>query len=73
MAKLHNEMRKIHRRKIRKAKTRLKTMEKGGMLSYGKLDCVAKKVFYKRLKAGYEFPGRMRRTAEPAMPSSSTQ
>ena len=42
MAKLHNEMRKIHRRKIRKAKTRLKTMEKGGMLSYGKLDCVAK-------------------------------
>jgi hypothetical protein len=70
MAKLKNEMQKIHRKKVRKAKERLKSMEKGKLL-YSKLDSAARKVFYKRLKAGYEFPGRSRKPAEPAKPSSS--
>ncbi len=70
MAKLRNEMRKVHRRKIRKAKDRLKNLEKGN-LSYNKLDSTARKIFYKRLKAGYEFPARMRKPDEPAKPPSS--
>ncbi len=57
MAKLKNEMRRIHRRKLRKAKERLKLAEKGK--DYSKLNSTARKVFYKRLKAGYEFPARI--------------
>lgn len=67
MAKLKNEMRKVHRRKIRKAKERLKK----GNLSYSKLDSTAKKVFYKWVKAGYEFPARLRSSGESSKPSSS--
>jgi Xaa-Pro aminopeptidase len=65
MAKLKNEMQKIHRKKVRKAKERLKEFEKG-KASYEKLDSAARKVFYKRLKAGYEFPARLRSSGESA-------
>lgn len=61
MGKLKNEMRKIHSKKIRKAKEKLKALEKGSLI-YNRLDSTAKKFFYKRLKAGYEFPARLRKT-----------
>jgi len=59
MAKLKNEMRRVHRRKIRKAKERLKLEEKSKE-PYSELNSTARKVFYKRLKAGYEFPARIK-------------
>lgn len=52
-------MKRVHRRKIRKAKERLKLAEKGKE-PYSKLNSTARKVFYKRLKAGYEFPARIK-------------
>lgn len=70
MAKLKNEMRKVHRRKVVKAKERLKKLEKGS-LPYGKIGSSARKLFAKRIKAGYEFPARLRKPAGEAKPSVS--
>lgn len=59
MGKLKNEMRKVHRKKNRMAKERLKLIEKG-KVSYSKLGSSAKKVFDKRLRAGFESPARIK-------------
>lgn len=58
MGRHKNEMKKIHRKKIKKAKVQLKEFEKGN-IPFEKLNRLAKKIFYKRLKAGYEFPAKV--------------
>ncbi|MCX7917701.1 MAG: hypothetical protein N2589_06205 [bacterium] len=55
MGKLKEELRKIYHRKKEKAKKQLKLFEEG-KIPYEKLNRVAKKLFYKRIKAGYQFP-----------------
>jgi len=51
-------MKKIHKKKIKKAKEKLKAFETRN-IPFGKLNRVAKKIFLKRLKAGYEFPAKI--------------
>jgi len=58
MAKLDREMRKIHKKKIKKAKEKLKKLERKE-ITYNDLNQLAKKLFYKSLKAGYEFPAKV--------------
>ncbi|MCD6221681.1 hypothetical protein J7K25_05945 [bacterium] len=58
MGKLDREMKKIHRKKREKARELLKMLE-SGKITYNDLNRVAKKLFYKRLKAGYEFPAKI--------------
>ena len=58
MAKHKNEMKKIHRKKIKKVKEKLKELKKSN-LSSGKLNRLAKKILYKRIKSGYEFPAKI--------------
>jgi len=58
MAKHKNEMKKIHKKKIKKVKEKLKEFEKRN-ISFGKLNRLAKKILYKRIKAGYEFPAKI--------------
>ncbi len=70
MGKLKNEMRKVHRKKIGKAKERLKEFEKGKD-SYEKLNSAARRIFYKRLKAGYKFPVRLRSSVGSEKTSAS--
>ncbi|MCM8803688.1 MAG: hypothetical protein NC833_00310 [Candidatus Omnitrophica bacterium] len=55
MGKLKEEMRKIYHRKRKKAKAQLKLLEEG-RITYDQLNRLAKKIFYKRIKAGYQFP-----------------
>ncbi len=58
MGRHRNEMKKIHKKKIKKAKEKLKAFETRN-IPFGKLNRVAKKIFLKRLKAGYEFPAKI--------------
>lgn len=58
MGKLDREMKKIHRKKKEKAKKKLEMLERGE-ITYTGLNRIAKKLFYKRLKAGYEFPAKI--------------
>jgi len=55
MGKLREELRKIYHKKREKAKKQLKLFEEG-KISYHQLNRLAKKIFYKRIKAGYQFP-----------------
>lgn len=55
MGKLREEMRKIYHKKREKAKAQLKLFEEG-KITYEQLNRLAKKIFYKRIKAGYQFP-----------------
>jgi|YelNatPaOPRAMG01_1025707.scaffolds.fasta_scaffold264687_1 hypothetical protein len=55
MGKFKEELRKIYHRKREKAKRQLKLFEEG-KISYHQLNRLAKKLFYKRIKAGYQFP-----------------
>ncbi len=55
MGKLKEELRKIYHKKREKAKRQLKLFEEG-KISYHQLNRLAKKLFYKRIKAGYQFP-----------------
>ncbi|MCM8818674.1 MAG: hypothetical protein NC915_04270 [Candidatus Omnitrophica bacterium] len=55
MGKLKEELRKVYHRKKEKARQQLKLFEKGE-IPYEKLNRLAKKLFYKRIKAGYQFP-----------------
>jgi len=55
MGKLKEELRKIYHRKREKAKRQLKLFEEG-KINYHQLNRLAKKLFYKRIKAGYQFP-----------------
>jgi len=55
MGKLKEELRKIYHKKREKAKNQLKLFEEG-KISYEQLNRLAKKLFYKRIKAGYQFP-----------------
>ncbi len=55
MGKLKEELRKIYHKKKEKARQQLKLLEEG-KISYEQLNRVAKKLFYKRIKAGYQFP-----------------
>lgn len=57
MGKHRNEMKKIHRKKVKKAKEKLKEFEKKSV-PFGKLNRLAKKIFCKRLNTGYKFPAR---------------
>jgi hypothetical protein len=57
MAKLSEEMRKIHRKKKKKAREQLKQFEEE-KIEFEELGRVAKRIFQKRLKAGYEFPAK---------------
>ncbi|RKY30222.1 MAG: hypothetical protein DRP67_04920 [Candidatus Omnitrophota bacterium] len=54
MGKLKEELRKIYHKKRKKAKEQLKLYEEG-KIPFSKLNRLAKKIFYKRLKAGYKF------------------
>jgi len=58
MGKYSTDVRKIYKKKQIKAKEKLKKLETGE-ISYTQLNRLAKKLFYKRLKAGYEFPARI--------------
>ncbi|MCM8766470.1 MAG: hypothetical protein NC816_06920 [Candidatus Omnitrophica bacterium] len=55
MGKLKEELKKIYHKKKEKAKQQLKLLEQG-KISYQQLNRLAKKLFYKRIKAGYQFP-----------------
>lgn len=57
MGKHRNEMKKLHRKKIKKAKEQLKEFEKRN-IPFRKLNRLAKKIFCKRLASGYEFPAK---------------
>jgi len=58
MGKYSTDVRKIYKKKQIKAKEKLKKLETGE-ISYTQLNRLAKKLFYNRLKAGYEFPARI--------------
>ncbi|MCM8785484.1 MAG: hypothetical protein NC827_05690 [Candidatus Omnitrophica bacterium] len=55
MGKLKEELNKIYHKKREKAKEQLKLLEQG-KITYQQLNRLAKKLFYKRIKAGYQFP-----------------
>lgn len=55
MGKSKEELRKIYHKKREKAKQQLKLFEEG-KITFNQLNRLAKKIFYKRLKAGYKFP-----------------
>jgi len=55
MGKFKEELRKIYRKKKESARQQLKLFEEG-KIPYEKLNRIAKKLFYKRIKAGYQFP-----------------
>ncbi|MFN4227636.1 MAG: hypothetical protein ACK4F0_05800 [Candidatus Ratteibacteria bacterium] len=55
MGKLKEELNKIYHKKREKAKEQLKLFEQG-KITYQQLNRLAKKLFYKRIKAGYQFP-----------------
>lgn len=55
MGKLQEELKKMYHKKKEKARSQIKLFEEG-KISYDKLNRVAKKLFYKRIKAGYQFP-----------------
>ena len=57
MGKLKEELRKIYHKKREKAKAQLKLYEEG-KIPFNKLNRLARKIFYKRLKAGYKLPKR---------------
>ncbi|MCM8772701.1 MAG: hypothetical protein NC926_05300 [Candidatus Omnitrophica bacterium] len=55
MGKLKEELRKIYHKKKEKARQQLKLLEEG-KITFDQLNRVAKKLFFKRIKAGYQFP-----------------
>lgn len=55
MGKFKEELRKIYHKKREKARQQLKLLEEG-KITYDQLNRLAKKLFYKRVKAGYQFP-----------------
>ena len=55
MGKLKEELRKIYHKKREKALAQLKLLEEG-KISYDQFNRLARKIFYKRIKAGYQFP-----------------
>jgi len=63
MGKLKEEMRKIYHKKRKKAKEKLKLFEEG-KITYDQLNRLAKKILYKRLKAGYQLPANLFRKNE---------
>ncbi|MCM8829515.1 MAG: hypothetical protein NC824_00735 [Candidatus Omnitrophica bacterium] len=58
MGKNRNQMKKLHRKKVKKAKEKLKEFEKRN-IPFAKLNRLAKKIFCKRLSSGYKFPAKM--------------
>lgn len=70
MGKLYPEMKRIHGRRRRKAREQLKKVEAGkGEIS--SLNRVARKLLHKRLKAGYELPGKMRKVHADKSPEKA--
>lgn len=55
MGKLKEELNKIYHKKRKRAMEQLKLFEEG-KISYEQLNRLSKKIFYKRIKAGYQFP-----------------
>jgi|GEM_PF-825684 glutamyl-tRNA reductase len=55
MGKLKEELNKIYHKKREKALQQLKLFEEG-KINYEQLNRLARKIFNKRIKAGYQFP-----------------
>ena len=58
MGKLKPEMQIIHGKRRKKAQSQLKLLEEG-KITLDALNSISKKLFYKRLKAGYTTPGKL--------------
>jgi len=58
MGKLKPAMKIIHQKRRKKAQSQLKLLE-SGKITLDALNSIAKKLFYKRLKAGYAAPGKL--------------
>ncbi len=66
MGRLKRHMKRVHRRKLRKAREQVR-LYNAGKLKPGELSSIARRILLKRLKAGHRLPDRM--VKEPAAPT----